>query len=119
MKTLTEKMQEASKVAEETEDTDLGDMLTLWGKQIVRAETMDDYRSLPMTQRIVQQLVKFVKNINYKLINDETMPEIKRAQYRTDKQRCMWFIKILSHNYKKDLRLIELAIDNELYELEN
>ena len=119
MTKLTEKLEKVSKYVEQTHDEDYQEQLEVWGRQIMEAEMMDDYRELPMTQTIVRTLVKAIKTINQKLIyEDQDVLIKKRPIYLADKQRMLWLLKILSHNYQKDLRLIELAIDNELNELD-
>ena len=119
MTKLTEKLEKVSKYVEQTHDEDYQEQLEVWGRQIMKAEMMDDYRELPMTQTIVRTLVKTIKTINQKLIygTDEDIQK-KRPIYMADKQRLMWLLKILSHNYSKDLKMIEMAIDAELQELD-
>lgn len=108
-------MKRVSKFVEDTNDEDYQRQLESWGKQIVRNESWASYRNLPMTQEIVFNLIKFVKTINRKLINEKN---IDRSAYMADKSRCLWLIKMLSHNYQKELKLIEMSIDAELQELE-
>ena len=114
---LIEKMQKFSKEVELTGDEEYERQLNSWGKQIVKSEVWEKYRNLPMSQEITQALVRTVKSINRKLIDDPHISTEKRAAYKADKDRCMWLIKTLSHNFQKDLKLIEMAIDNELAEL--
>ena len=116
---IAEKVEKLAKYVEATNDEDYNEQLNNWAKQIMKAEAMDSYRELPMTQTIVRTLVKTIKTINQKLIygTDEDIQK-KRPIYMADKQRLMWLLKILSHNYSKDLKMIEMAIDAELQELD-
>lgn len=118
MTKINEKFKKVARYAEETRDEDYEEQLEIWGRRIIKAETMEDYRNMPMTQEIVQNLIRAIKVINQKLIygEDEVLKN-KRAIYIADKQRCLWLVKILSYNYQKDLKLIEMAIDNEINEL--
>ena len=119
MTKIAEKLEKVSHYVEQTQDEDYQQYLENWGRQITKAEAMNDYRELPMTQTIVRTLVKAIKTINQKLIygTDEDLRK-KRPIYIADKQRCMWLLKILSHNYQKDLKLIEMAIDSEINDLD-
>ena len=115
---LTEKLQKFAKAAEQNQDEEYERMLNSWGKQIVKSEAWASYCRLPMSQEIVAALVRAVKTINQKLVNDPQIDQSKRAAYMADKQRCLWLIKHLSHNFARDLKMIEMSIDSELQELE-
>lgn len=119
MTQLTESLEKIAQYVEKTGDEDYEHQLEMWGRQVIKAEVMSDYRELPMTQTIVRTLVKVIKTINQKLVyGDDEMLKKKRAIYIADKDRCMWLLKILSHNYAKDLKVIELAVNNEINELD-